>query len=85
MQNEQLKRWVGAHAAIGFLLFPGLCALPLLSFITPEPARWVFAVVWLLLVCAFGGIVLRVVLRLRHEARLAATQTEELDNTGNAQ
>lgn len=85
MQNDQLKRWVGAHAALVFLLFPGLCALPLLSFITPEPARWVFVVVWLLLLCAFGGIVLRVVLRLRHEARLAAAQTDELGKSGNAQ
>ena len=65
MPEDQLKRQIGAHAALAFLLLPGLCALPLLALITPAPARFLFLGVWALLVLALAAIVVRAIIHLR--------------------
>jgi chromate transport protein ChrA len=69
MSNEHLKRWIGTHAALAFLLLPGLCTFPLLALITPpSPARALFLGVWALLALALAAIVARVAIRLRRAA-----------------
>jgi chromate transport protein ChrA len=68
MSEDQLKRMIGVHAALAFLLLPGLCALPLLALISPAPARYLFAGVWALLALALAAIVARVAVRLRRAA-----------------
>ena len=68
MPEDQLKRWIGAHAALAFLLLPGACVLPLLALITPAPARYLFLGVWALLVLALLVVATRVALRLRRAA-----------------
>jgi hypothetical protein len=69
MSNENLKRWIGTHAALAFLLLPGLCTFPLLALITPpSPARALFLGVWALLALALAAIVARVAIRLRRAA-----------------
>jgi hypothetical protein len=65
MSDDQLKRWIGAQAALAFLLLPGVCALPLLALITPAPARYVFLGVWVLVALALVALAVRAVLRLR--------------------
>jgi Flp pilus assembly protein TadB len=68
MSNDELKRMIGAHAALAFLLLPGLCALPLLALISPAPARYVVLGVWALLALALAALIARVALRLRRAA-----------------
>src|SRR6266536_1408524 len=69
MSRDYLKRWIGTHAALAFLLLPGLCAFPLLALITPpSPARALFLGVWALLALALAAIVARVAIRLRRAA-----------------
>jgi chromate transport protein ChrA len=69
MSRDYLKRWIGTHAALVFLLLPGLCAFPLLALITPpSPARALFLGVWALLALALAAIVARVAIRLRRAA-----------------
>jgi hypothetical protein len=79
MSNDDLKRMIGAHAALAFLLLPGLCALPLLALISPAPARYVFFGVWALLALALAALVVRLALRLRRaaesERRRASAET----------
>ena len=65
MSNDDLKRLIGAYAALAFLLLPGLCALPLLALITPAPARYLFLGIWFLLALALVALVVRLALRLR--------------------
>ena len=65
MSNDDLKRRLGAQAALAFLLLPGLCALPLLGLITPPPARYLFLGVWARLVLAFAVLVARASVSLR--------------------
>ena len=65
MPEDQLKRQIGAHAALAFLLLPGLCALPLLGLITPPPARYLFLGVWVLLVLALAAILARAIIHIR--------------------
>ena len=67
MSNDDLKRMFGAYAALGFLLLPGLCALPLLALITPTPARYLFLGVWAVLVVLAALLVARLVWRLRRK------------------
>ena len=74
MSEDNLKRWIGAHAALAFLLLPGACALPLLALITPAPARYLFLGVWALLVLALLVLAARVVVRLRRAANDDLTQ-----------
>jgi hypothetical protein len=69
MSNDDLKRRLGAQAALVFLLLPGLCALPLLGLITPPPARYLFLGVWTLLVLALAAIVARAVIHIRQHNR----------------
>jgi hypothetical protein len=69
MPGDQLKRAIGAHAALAFLLLPGACALPLLALITPPPARFLFLGVWALLALALVVIVVRGAVRLRRAAK----------------
>ena len=66
MSND-LKRRLGAQAALAFLLLPGLCALPLLGLITPPPARYLFLGVWALLVLAFAVLVVRAITSMRRQ------------------
>jgi TRAP-type uncharacterized transport system fused permease subunit len=69
MSRDYLKRWIGTHAALAFLLLPVLCAFPLLALITPpSPARALFLGVWALLALALTAIVVRVAIRLRRVA-----------------
>jgi chromate transport protein ChrA len=69
MSRDYLKRWIGTHAALAFLLLPGLCAFPLLALITPpSPARALFLGVWALLALALAALVARVAIRLRRAA-----------------
>jgi chromate transport protein ChrA len=68
MSEDQLKRRLGAHAALAFLLLPGLCALPLLALITPAPARFLFLGVWALLALALAAVVAQALLRMRRAA-----------------
>jgi len=69
MSRDYLKRWIGTHAALVFLLLPGLCAFPLLALITPpSPARALFLGVWALLALALAAIVARVAIRMRRAA-----------------
>jgi hypothetical protein len=68
MSNDDLKRWIGAQAALAFLLLPGACALPLLALITPTPARFLFLGVGALLVVALAALAARVAIRLRRAA-----------------
>ena len=82
MSNDDLKRRLGAQAALAFLLLPGLCALPLLGLITPPPARYLFLGVWALLVLAFAAIAARTIIEVRRAAadelrRRAAAGAEE--------
>jgi hypothetical protein len=65
MSNDDLKRRLGAQAALAFLLLPGLCALPLLGLITPPPARYLFLGVWALLFLTFAAIVVRAIVSIR--------------------
>jgi hypothetical protein len=65
MSNDDLKRRLGAQAALAFLLLPGLCALPLLGLITPPPARYLFLGVWALLVVALMIIIARAIIHMR--------------------
>ncbi|HET9222576.1 MAG TPA: hypothetical protein VFO07_08735 [Roseiflexaceae bacterium] len=67
MSNDDLKRQLGAQAALAFLLLPGLCALPLLGLITPPPARYLFLGVWALLFLAFAAIVVRAITSMRRQ------------------
>jgi hypothetical protein len=76
MSNDDLKRWLGAHAALAFLLLPGACALPLLALITPAPARYLFLGVWALLVLVLLVLAARVVLRLRRAGNDDLTQRD---------
>jgi hypothetical protein len=69
MSNDDLKRRLGAQAALAFLLLPGLCALPLLGLITPPPARYLFLGVWALLVLALAAIVARAIANMRRHNR----------------
>ena len=71
MSNDDLKRLIGAYAALAFLLLPGLCALPLLALITPAPARYLFLGVWLLLALALAALIVRLALRLRRARHYA--------------
>ena len=68
MPEDQLKRAIGAYAALAFLLLPGTCALPLLALITPPPTRFLFLGVWALLALALSAIVVRGAVRLRRAA-----------------
>ncbi|MFL5804441.1 MAG: hypothetical protein ACJ8CR_22195 [Roseiflexaceae bacterium] len=77
MSNDDLKRWIGAHAALAFLLLPGACALPLLALITPAPARFLFLGLWALLAIALVVVAARVALRLRRAAVEGAVQPHE--------
>ena len=79
MPDDQLKRWLGAHAAVAFLLLPGACALPLLALITPAPARYLFLGVWALLALTLAAVAVRVVLRLRRAAREESSRAEAVD------
>jgi hypothetical protein len=65
MPEDLLKRQIAAHAALAFLLLPGLCALPLLALITPPPARFLFLGVWAMLALAFATIVARAIKLIR--------------------
>jgi hypothetical protein len=65
MSNDDLRRRLGAHAALAFLLLPGACALPLLALITPAPARLVFLGVWALLALALAATVARAIQLIR--------------------
>ena len=65
MSNDDLKRRLGAYAALAFLLLPGLCALPLLALITPPPARYLFLGVWALLCLGLAVIVTRAIIHMR--------------------
>jgi hypothetical protein len=76
MSDDQLKRWIGAQAALAFLLLPGACALPLLALITPAPARYLFLGVWVLVALALVALAVRAVLRLR---RAELSQRAALD------
>jgi hypothetical protein len=67
MSNDDLKRRLGAQAALAFLLLPGLCALPLLGLITPPPARYLFLGVWALLVLALAVIIARAIIHMRRQ------------------
>jgi hypothetical protein len=71
MSDDDLKRLIGAYAALAFLLLPGLCALPLLALITPAPARYLFLGVWLLLALALAALIVRLALRLRRARHYA--------------
>ncbi|HEX5691000.1 MAG TPA: hypothetical protein VFX76_13395 [Roseiflexaceae bacterium] len=65
MSNDEIKRIIGAYAALAFLLLPGLCALPLLALITPAPARYLFLGVWVLLLVALLALLARLARRVR--------------------
>ena len=68
MSNDDLKRRLGAYAALAFLLLPGLCALPLLALITPPPARYLLLVVWGLLGLGLAVVITRAIIFMRrHE------------------
>ena len=69
MSNDDLKRRLGAQAAMAFLLLPGLCALPLLALITPAPARYLFLGVWGLLGLGLVVVVTRAIIQIRRHDR----------------
>ncbi len=69
MSNDDLRRRLGTHAALAFLLLPGLCALPLLAMITPPPARYLFLGIWGLLGLGLAVVITRAIIVMRRHQK----------------